>query len=103
MERQIANVCFELLLAEIRLIGQPGLLEQLGYKVGYSLVEKYFFVTHSNRIAKEKQRLNDSLEMVKFVCKEVWTFLFKKQMDNLKTNHKVQEAKNSPKGRLCAL
>jgi len=35
-------------------------------------------------------RFTDNLDVVKFVCKEVWMFLFKKQVDNLKTNHRVR-------------
>lgn len=26
--------------------------------------------------------------MIKFLCKDLWTLLFKKQIDNLKTNHR---------------
>lgn len=31
----------------------------------------------------------DPLDMIKFICKDIWMLLFKKQIDNLKTNHKV--------------
>lgn len=27
--------------------------------------------------------------MIKFLCKELWTLVFRKQIDNLKTNHRV--------------
>jgi hypothetical protein len=43
------------------------------------LVEKY---------TKDKMRFQDNLEIIKFICKEFWTEIFKKQVDNLKTNHK---------------
>lgn len=26
--------------------------------------------------------------MIKFLCKDLWTLVFKKQIDNLKTNHR---------------
>lgn len=26
--------------------------------------------------------------MIKFLCKDLWTLLFRKQIDNLKTNHR---------------
>ena len=29
----------------------------------------------------------DTLDVVKFICKEFWTAAFRKQVDNLKTNH----------------
>ena len=28
--------------------------------------------------------------MIKFLCKDLWTILFRKQIDNLKTNHRVR-------------
>ena len=27
--------------------------------------------------------------MIKFLCKDLWTLVFRKQIDNLKTNHRV--------------
>ncbi|KAF9422419.1 Trafficking protein particle complex subunit 33 [Entomortierella beljakovae] len=54
-------------------------LEMIGFRVGERLIE---------RISKDRLRFTDNLDVVKFVCKEVWMFLFKKQIDNLKTNHR---------------
>lgn len=28
--------------------------------------------------------------MIKFLCKDLWTLVFRKQIDNLKTNHRVR-------------
>jgi hypothetical protein len=28
--------------------------------------------------------------VVKFICKDLWVIMFKKQVDNLKTNHRVR-------------
>ena len=39
----------------------------------------------------ERPRFNDHLEAIKFICKDFWSELFKKQIDNLKTNHRVIE------------
>lgn len=50
----------------------------LGYRVGYAL---------SERLSKENGRYRDELETVKYLCKELWFSLFKKQVDNLRTNH----------------
>lgn len=36
----------------------------------------------------DHQRFQDTLEVIKFICKEFWTTLYKKQIDNLKTNHR---------------
>lgn len=56
-------------------------LERIGFQVGVRIVE---------RLTLEKPRFSDDLEAVKFICKDFWTAVFKKQVDNLKTNHKVQ-------------
>lgn len=36
----------------------------------------------------ERPRFTDHLEAIKFICKDFWSELFKKQIDNLKTNHR---------------
>lgn len=41
------------------------------------------------RYTIERPRFNDHLEAIKFICKDFWFELFKKQIDNLKTNHRV--------------
>lgn len=42
------------------------------------------------RITKDRPRFLDNLDVVKFICKDFWIALFKKQIDNLKTNHRVR-------------
>lgn len=37
----------------------------------------------------DRPRFSDHLEAIKFICKDFWSELFKKQIDNLKTNHRV--------------
>jgi len=54
-------------------------LEGLGSRVGASLVE---------RLVRDRPRFNDTLESVKFVCKDVWIAVWEKQVDNLRTNHR---------------
>lgn len=44
------------------------------------------------RYSRDKARLGDTLEVIKFVCKDFWQVVFKKQVDNLKTNHRVRAA-----------
>ncbi len=55
-------------------------LEDMGYRVGVRLGE---------RLSRDKPRFNENLDIIKFICKEFWTEAFKKQIDNLKTNHRV--------------
>ncbi|CAO3633523.1 unnamed protein product [Mucor hiemalis] len=61
-------------------------LETLGYAVGQRLVERF---------TKDRPRFVDTLDVVKFICKDLWTIMFKKQIDNLKTNHRVNRSKQT--------
>ncbi|KAJ2359483.1 hypothetical protein IWW50_001337 [Coemansia erecta] len=54
-------------------------LEQVGFRVGRRLAERF---------APLNRRLVDTLDIVKFVCKDIWMLLFNRQVDNLKTNHR---------------
>lgn len=55
-------------------------LESLGYRVGMGL---------SERFSRDRPRFTDQLDVIKFLCKDLWMVVFKKQIDNLKTNHRV--------------
>ncbi|KAL3063677.1 hypothetical protein OYC64_000083 [Pagothenia borchgrevinki] len=58
--------------------GNISTLENMGCRVGQGLVE---------RLTKDTARFKDELDIMKFVCKDFWTCVFKKQIDNLRTNH----------------
>jgi len=53
-------------------------LELLGYNAGYRLIE---------RLAKDYPKFKDELDLLKFICKDFWVAIFRKQIDNLRTNH----------------
>jgi len=53
-------------------------LESIGFSAGYRLVEK---------ITREHPKFKDELELMKFICKDYWMCIFRKQIDNLRTNH----------------
>jgi len=53
-------------------------LEYLGFQVGQRLIERF---------TKDTPRFKDELEVMKFLCKDFWCGVFKKQIDNLRTNH----------------
>ncbi|XP_056682797.1 uncharacterized protein [Spinacia oleracea] len=40
------------------------------------------------RYTMDRPRFGDHLEAIKFICKDFWSEIFKKQIDNLKTNHR---------------
>uniref|UniRef100_A0A7N6B8I9 Uncharacterized protein n=1 Tax=Anabas testudineus TaxID=64144 RepID=A0A7N6B8I9_ANATE len=42
-----------------------------------------------SRLAKDTAHFKDELDTMKFICKDFWTCVFKKQIDNLRTNHQV--------------
>jgi len=54
-------------------------LDGQGFRVGRMLAERY---------TRDMPRLQDNLERMKFVCKDLWMVVFRKQVDNLKTNHR---------------
>lgn len=53
-------------------------LEYIGYLTGYRLIE---------RLTKDCPRFKDNLDTVKFICTDFWMSIYKKQIDNLRTNH----------------
>ncbi|CRK88000.1 CLUMA_CG001786, isoform A [Clunio marinus] len=53
-------------------------LEYIGFSTGYRLIE---------RLTREMPRFKDELDTVKFLCTDFWSSIFKKQVDNLRTNH----------------
>lgn len=40
------------------------------------------------RFSINRPRPQTPLDAIKFICKDLWTLLFRKQIDNLKTNHR---------------
>ncbi|KAL3516191.1 hypothetical protein ACH5RR_023093 [Cinchona calisaya] len=88
MGREVSESCVESLLTEIVssycngfYANKPELaarrIEAIGFQVGHQLSERYTM-----------PRFSDHLEAIKFICKDFWPELFKKQVDNLKTNHR---------------
>ncbi|CAO2586781.1 Trafficking protein particle complex subunit 6B [Lemmus lemmus] len=47
-------------------------------RLGQGLIERF---------TKDTARFKDELDIMKFICKDFWTTVFKKQIDNLRTNH----------------
>ncbi|XP_037324066.2 trafficking protein particle complex subunit 6B, like isoform X1 [Pungitius pungitius] len=53
-------------------------LESMGFRVGQGLIE---------RLTRDSPSFKDELDVMKFVCKDFWTKVFRRQVDNLRTNH----------------
>jgi len=49
----------------------------------------HLLTLHEHSFSRDRPRFADTLDMIKFLCKDVWTLVFRKQIDNLKTNHRV--------------
>lgn len=58
-------------------------IESYGYATGLRLTEVLMYKT-----AGQLNKIVDILDIMKFVCRDVWKSLFNKQMDNLRTNHR---------------
>jgi trafficking protein particle complex subunit 6 len=54
-------------------------LEAVGYAAGRRYVE---------RLTRDRERLVDTLDAVKFLCREFWTEVFRKAVDKLQTNNR---------------
>lgn len=54
-------------------------LDKMGYRVGQGLVERF---------SANTPRPQTPLDVIKFLCKDLWLVCFRKQIDNLKTNHR---------------
>ncbi|GAA6012260.1 hypothetical protein JCM10207_002781 [Rhodosporidiobolus poonsookiae] len=74
-------------------------LERMGFKVGWATAERLardrpLFPSTTPAPApgsspsQSAPPVPDTLELVKFLCKDVWTALYDKQVDNLRTNHR---------------
>lgn len=70
-------------LLHIELVNSmPEKLEQVGYMTGYRYTE---------RLTADMLRFNDEeLDVMKFICREFWSSIFQKQIDNLRTNRSGQ-------------
>jgi hypothetical protein len=58
-------------------------IESLGYTVGWRYSERALVSSSSS-----SSILGDGLEIIKWLCKELWQAMFKKQIDKLQTNYK---------------
>ncbi|XP_024527107.1 trafficking protein particle complex subunit 6B isoform X1 [Selaginella moellendorffii] len=72
-------------------------IEAIGFQVGQQLAERLVPVDLLACVnfpfglilyTRDRPRFTDHLEVIKFICKDFWAEVFKKQIDNLKTNHR---------------
>lgn len=54
-------------------------LEAIGVHVGANFAE---------RLCRDRPMFTDTLDAIKFICKDIWTSFWDKQVDNLRTNHR---------------
>lgn len=65
-------------------------MERMGYSVGYRLCERLAQHRAFNASGKDQASALAAaqLDAVKFLCKEIWMEVFRKQIDKLQTNHR---------------
>lgn len=66
-------------------------MERMGYDVGYRLSERLAQnkpMSSNTSGGKKATPAMIQLEAVKFICKEFWSEVFRKQVDKLQTNHR---------------
>ena len=54
------------------------------------IVKGALLIFIARRFSRDRPRFTDTLDVIKFVCKDLWILVFRKQIDNLKTNHRVR-------------
>lgn len=101
-QKEVAETCFSYLQMELVRMAlgpdhaNPSLVqlqkagrkvEAAGFQVGQRLVE---------RITKDIPLFTDTKEIIKFICKEFWFEIYRKQIDKLQMNQKVRLAPNGP-------
>lgn len=67
-------------------------LENLGFRFGQRVGARwkiYWKINNIHRFGRGQTRLHDNLDIIKFICKEVWMEMFNKHVDKLETDHKV--------------
>ncbi|KAK6198052.1 transport protein particle component [Scheffersomyces amazonensis] len=62
-------------------------IENYGYNLGLKLADVLLYKTN-NKNGNINNKIIDILDIMKFVCRDVWKCLYNKQMDNLRTNHR---------------
>lgn len=70
-------------------------LEAIGLHVGANFTERcatFCAVLFRNltviRLCRDKPLFSETLDAIKFICKEIWVACWDKQVDNLRTNHR---------------
>ncbi|KAF5332320.1 hypothetical protein D9758_016121 [Tetrapyrgos nigripes] len=75
--------------------------EAIGLHVGAKFAEKYIATSEAGTRQKSSQlppyprmtpKLTATLDVIKFVCKDLWAACWDKQVDNLRTNHRLTKS-----------
>ena len=80
-------------------------IEQLGSKIGFALAERFsrllqqsLWLLIATRLTMDRGIFTDHVDILKFICKDLWLAIYRKQVDNLKTNHRVSYITECPMG-----
>jgi len=67
--------------------GESFCLARIVISMGMDMEKPYDSAIFHCRLTKERSRFKDELDTVKFICTDFWSSIYKKQIDNLRTNH----------------
>lgn len=97
-------------------------LENMGFRVGQGLIERLIspisysiYCKHCDtyphtlvvsadalcRLTRDSPSFKDELDVMKFICKDFWTKVFRRQVDNLRTNHQVKNRMQTAANNAC--
>lgn len=60
-------------------------IENYGYQMGLKITDCLVYMNNDSNL-----KVLEVLEIMKFICRDVWKIFYQKQMDNLRTNHIVR-------------
>ncbi|KAF5334362.1 hypothetical protein D9758_017484 [Tetrapyrgos nigripes] len=68
-------------------------LEAIGLHVGANFAESVINTTITVlRLCRDRSLFTETLDVIKFVCKDLWAACWDRQVDNLRTNHRLTKS-----------
>jgi len=72
-----------------RTAGKSGLdEEEEGVRVRLEGIGMHVGANFTERLCRDRPLFGDTLDIIKFICKDIWAACWDKQVDNLRTNHR---------------
>ncbi len=62
---------------------------QISPRSEFYLIPFHALLMYTPRLCRDRGMFSDTLDVIKFICKDIWATFWDKQVDNLRTNHRV--------------